>query len=296
MHNILITGVNGFLGNYLVRLLLSKKHHVLGVGKGSSRVDVNQAGFNYLELDFTRQGDVTQVIDHYRPSVIIHAGAMTKPDECELNRQAAYVTNVQGTINLLAAASVHNAHFIQVSTDFVFRGNKEVYTEDDPGDPVNYYGETKLLAEEAVKQYKGKWSMVRTILVYGQPKAGRQNILTNVAEALKNGKVLNMYCDQTRTPTYVEDLAAGIASVAAKQATGIFHLSGEEQFTPYDLAIRVADHLNLNKSLINSVTSDTFKQPALRPPRTIFDLTKAKKELGYQVTPFSEGLKRTFAD
>ena len=92
----------------------------------------------------------------------------------------------------------------------------------------------------------------------------------------------------------MEDLAKGIVGIAVKKANGIYHLSGEELFTPYELACIVGDYLNLDKNLINPVTAETFKQPALRPPATIFDLTKASKELDYHPIPFKEGLRRTF--
>jgi dTDP-4-dehydrorhamnose reductase len=132
---------------------------------------------------------------------------MSKPDECELNQEAAYQTNVKGTEYLLEAAVLCKSYFLFVSTDFVFAGTSLHYKEDDSLDPVNYYGETKMLAEAAVEKYPFSWSIVRTILVYGKPMSGRQNILTNVAAALQRGEPLRIFSDQTRTPTYVEDLA-----------------------------------------------------------------------------------------
>lgn len=294
MQTVLLTGVNGFTGHYLVEQLVEKGFKVIGTGKGDCRLSFSHKNFIYAPLNFTDKESVEQAFQMYQPDTLIHSGAMTKPDECELNKDAAFKVNVKGTDYLLNAAASRQCHFIYVSTDFIFSGDKEIYTEDDKGNPVNYYGHTKLLAEEKVKQYPFDWSIVRTSLVYGNPKAGRQNILTNVATALKNGQVLNMYHDQRRKPTYVEDLARGIVCIAEKKANGIYHLSGEELFTPYELACMVADYLNLNKNLINPVTAETFKQPALRPPATIFDLTKAIKELDYHPIPFKEGLQRTF--
>jgi dTDP-4-dehydrorhamnose reductase len=97
-----------------------------------------------------------------------------------------------------------------------------------------------------------------------------------------------------RTPTYVGDLAAGIISVIEKKARGIFHLSGEEVLTPYQMAIRAADYLKLDSSLINKVTAANFSQPAKRPAKTGFIIEKAKRQLDYEPISFEEGLKKTF--
>lgn len=294
MQKIVITGVNGFVGNYLAEALVEKKYFVIGTGKDSCRLNIPDKNFFYESLDFTNEQAVTSLIEKHKPAVIVHAGAISKPDDCELNKEKAFLVNVKGTQHLLSAASAYKSHFIYLSTDFIFSGNDEVYTETDKGKPVNYYGETKLQAEAEVIQYPYDWTVVRTVLVYGHPKAGRQNLLTNVANALKNGQPLNIYNDQFRTPTYVEDLVKGIVSIIEKRATGVYHLSGEDLLTPYQMACAVADYLNLNKELINSVTADTFQQPALRPPRTVFDLSKAKKDLDYKATSFNEGLRKTF--
>lgn len=294
MQKVLITGVNGFVGSYLAEQLVQKGYSIMGTAKGESRLTLNTGNFTYKPLDFTDNNEVDNVLATYSPDVVIHCGAMSKPDECELNREKAYLVNVFGTKKLLSAAANLKAHFVHLSTDFVFSGKGDVYKEEDSGDPVNYYGQTKLQAEAEVISYPFDWTVVRTVLVYGHPKAGRQNILTNVANALHEGKELNIYNDQFRTPTYVEDLVRGIVSIVERRATGVYHLSGEDILTPYQMARAVADYLNLNKELIKLVTAETFEQPALRPPRTVFDLSKAKKDLDYRATSFEEGLRKTF--
>jgi dTDP-4-dehydrorhamnose reductase len=160
--------------------------------------------------------------------------------------------------------------------------------------PVNFYGKTKAEAEDAVKEYEFDWAIVRTSLVYGVPVTGRGNLLTVVKEKLEKGEEYKVVDDQVRTPTYVEDLAAGIVSIIEKKATGIYHLSGEEVLTPYDMACQTADYLQLDSTLIKKVTAANFSQPARRPLRTNFIIDKAKKELGYQPVNFQTGLKKTF--
>jgi dTDP-4-dehydrorhamnose reductase len=95
---------------------------------------------------------------------------------------------------------------------------------------------------------------------------------------------------QWRTPTLAEDLAQGCWLLAQCGALGIYHLSGAEMLTPYDMALRVADHFGLDKSLIERVNASTFSQPARRPARTGFYIDKACRELGYRPRTFAEGI------
>ena len=114
-------------------------------------------------------------------------------------------------------------------------------------------------------------------------------------EKLEKGVEYSVVDDQVRTPTYVEDLAKGIVSIIEKKATGIFHLSGKDVMTPYQMAIKTAGHLGFNSSLIKRVTASSFTQPAKRPAKTGFIIDKARKELGYEPLSFEEGLKKTFS-
>jgi dTDP-4-dehydrorhamnose reductase len=131
-------------------------------------------------------------------------------------------------------------------------------------------------------------------MVYGKPLPGRNNILGIVKEKLEKGEEYRVVNDQVRTPTYVEDLAEGIARIIEKKATGIFHLSGTDVLTPYEMALRTAVFLGLDSSLLKKVTADVFSEPAKRPLKTGFNINKAMRELGYHPVPFEEGLRRTF--
>ena len=293
---ILVTGANGLLGQVLVKKLLEKNYTVVATGKGPSRLIVAALeNFTYHELDITDGPAVENFIVEERPSLIVHAAAMTHVDQCELNKQDCYNINVTATRFLIDAAKLVKCRFIFVSTDFIFDGSSGPYKEDDEPSPVNYYGSTKLVAEKAVMESGLHWAIARTILVYGvAPTTGRTNIVSWVKQSLENGTPIKMVTDQYRTPTFVHDLANGIVLMIEKNATGIYHLSGEEQMTPYEMAVATAKFFGLDQGLISTSLSPDIKQPALRPPRTGFDISKAKKELGYKPTSFIDGLREIF--
>jgi dTDP-4-dehydrorhamnose reductase len=292
---ILITGANGFIGHYLCELLLAKGHEVIATGKGGCRLPFEgRAGFTYAKMDFTDHYAVHDSFEKFKPEIVVHGGAISKPDDSELNQWNAYVVNVEGTLSLLANASELKSHFIFISTDFVFSGEGGPYSEEDERAPVNYYGKTKMEAEDAVGEYEFDWAIVRTVLVYGKPQTGKANLLSVVQEKLSKGEPYHVVDDQTRTPTYVTDLAAGIVSIIEKRAKGIYHLSGPDILTPYQMALQAASHLGFDQSLIRRVTAADFSQPAKRPPSTRFNIDKARRELNYHPISFAEGLKKTF--
>ena len=290
---ILVTGANGLLGQTITRQLLEKKYDVVATGRGPDRAEVTpSATVHYKSIDITDGPAIEQFIIENKPSVIVHAAAMTQVDQCELHKQECYNINVTATRFIIDAAKATGARFILVSTDFIFDGNEGPYKEDAEPAPVNYYGSTKMVAEKAVMESGLDYAIARTILVYGVvPATGRSNIIGFVRESLEQNKPIKMVTDQVRTPTFVEDLARGIILIIEKNGRGIYHLSGEQQMTPYDIAIETAKYFGLDGSLIAKSTSDEIKQPAVRPPKTGFDISKAKKELGYQPRTFQEGLE-----
>ncbi|HEX2533700.1 MAG TPA: SDR family oxidoreductase, partial [Chitinophagaceae bacterium] len=222
---VLVTGANGFVGYYLVERLLQRGFPVTATGRGACRLPFTQEAFRYRSLDFTDRLAVEELLAEEKPGAIIHSGALSKPDECEQDRAAAFRTNVAGTQLLLEGAEQQGVPFHFLSTDFVFSGAADSYGEEDLRDPVNYYGETKRLAEEAVMAYPHPWSIVRTVLVYGAPRQNRGNLLTVVANGLNEGRTLRIFTDQLRTPTYVEDLAEALVRILERKATGIYHIS-----------------------------------------------------------------------
>lgn len=287
---ILVTGSNGLLGQKLCGLLdKSEGVELIATARGKSAIPISRG--IYTSLDITNKEDVTRVITKHRPDIVINTAAMTQVDQCETDRETCWQANVIAVEYLVKACEEIGCHLIHVSTDFIFDGSHGPLTENEVPNPVNYYGESKLAGEQVIQRSKLQWTIVRTVLVYGiTADLSRSNIVLWVKKSLEDGKTINVVNDQWRTPTLAEDLAMGCYLAAMKKAMGIYHISGEEMMTPYDIAINTADFFKLNRALINPTDSNTFKQPAARPLKTGFDISKAKKQLGYQPHSFTEGL------
>lgn len=292
---ILITGANGLLGQNAVKQFVNEGYEVFATGRGPSRLPSFDRAYTYLDIELTDANRIFREVVSIRPDVILHTAAMAQPDDCELNRTACYDSNVNATRYLTEVAGTIDARLVFLSTDFIFSGENGPYEEEDIPAPVNYYGQTKWEAEQYVMQGKMSWAIVRTVLVYGNILQGtRSNIVTWVKENLEKKRHIKVVSDQVRTPTFVEDLAHGIQLIIEKEKKGIYHISGKEVLTPFDIAIQVADYFGLDKSLMERVNADTFTQPARRPLKTGFLIDKAERELGYQPVSFVEGIRRIY--
>jgi dTDP-4-dehydrorhamnose reductase len=292
---ILVTGANGLLGGFLVPELVKAGHEVLATGLGPCRLsDVAGGAYRYATLDITDAMMVFESVDSFSPDAIVHAAAVTQADDCEKDPVRCWTVNVTASRFIVDAAKMKRAFMIFISTDFVFDGAMGPYREEDATGPVNYYGCSKLAAEKSVLSASSDSAVVRTVLVYGpSPNMARSSLMGWVARNLREGRTIRVVSDQIRTPTFAGDLARGIRKVVEQKASGLWHLSGRDVLTPYEMAVRTADMLGLDKSLMERVDAATFSQPARRPLRTGFIIEKARRELGYDPVSFEEGLRRT---
>lgn len=296
MKKILVTGSNGLLGQKLVyKLKENNTLKLIAASKGDNRL-INKTGYEYTVLDITDEIAVNNTIQKYLPDVIIHTAAMTNVDACENQKEVCYKTNtlaVQYIVSALekAKSNSYNPHLIHVSTDFIFDGKAGPYKEDAAANPLSYYGSCKNEAEKIVMNSNIHWAIARTIIVYGvADNMSRSNVVLWVKQSLEQGKPIQVVDDQFRCPTLAEDLAQGCILIAEKNKRGIYHTSGKDFMSIYELACRVADFFNLDKRLITPVKSSSLNQPAMRPPRTGFIIDKAVQELGYAPHSFEEGL------
>ncbi len=295
MKTILITGSNGLVGQHLVSLFKQDSgYHIFATSRGANRL-YDQDGYTYLSVDLLDAVAVEQLVLSIQPDIIIHSAALSLPDYCEQHMVDCWNTNVTATRFLIEAAKKAASFFLLLSTDFVFDGLNGPYSEQDTPNPVNYYGSSKVAAEKAVQESGLQWAIARTILVYGLADShSRKTIVTLVKEGLESGKMLRLVNDQFRTPTLVTDLAKGCKNICDGEKTGIFHLSGREWFTPYEMGLAIAKHLNLDHLLITATDRHEFKEIAQRPPKTGFILDKAENELHYQPHTLAEGLQHIF--
>ena len=292
MIKVVITGSNGLLGQSLLNLLLKDKdsYQVYGFSRGKNRS--GREDFNYISIDITEKEELDKKLEQIQPDYIINTAAMTQVDDCETNKQACDILNVDVVKWMTRFASKSKTHIIHLSTDFIFDGKKGYYKETDKPNPLSYYGLSKLKSEQVLKDSKINFTILRTILVYGKVfDMSRSNIVLWVREMLEKNKEITIVDDQYRMPTYVEDLAMACKIAMDKKALGIYHISSNTLLSVYEIAQQIAETFDLNKNLIKPISTSTLNQTAPRPAKTGFDLSKTNNELRFYPKSFKEDLQ-----
>lgn len=292
MLKILVTGSNGLLGQTLTHLITStNRAELIASSKGKDRY-TGPGKYHYVELDIADKSQLLDVVSNHNPDVIINAAAVTNVDTCHIERNTCHLLNTEAVKYLVEICEARSVQLIHLSTDFVFDGQSGPYSEEDKPNPISYYGESKAEAERVIQDSTSSWAILRTILVYGvTANMSRSNIVLWAKSALQNGEIVKAVNDQWRMPTLALDLAEACLLVAEKKATGIFHISGKDMMTVHELVMQVADFWNLDKSLIQPISSQALNQEAKRPLKTGFVLDKAIHMLGYKPHSFLEGLE-----
>jgi dTDP-4-dehydrorhamnose reductase len=237
---------------------------------------------DYPEIDFANVDDLRQKVAELRPDVIVNAAAYTDVDKAESERTKAFSINATAPQILAEQAKALRGAFIHYSTDYVFDGAKRVpYVEDDVGNPLNVYGESKLAGEEAVKAVGGTFLIMRTAWVYSLRGSG---FVTKVLQWARNHETLRIVDDQVSNPTWARVLAELTSQILARgdhylqERSGLYHVAGSGYASRFEWAQEI---LSLDrkpdeqtaKAVVTAKTSD-IPTPARRPLFSALDCDK----------------------
>lgn len=270
---LLVTGASSLPGYRTVEEALKKGFEVVAVHL-SHPVPLEHEKLKKVQLDLTDFAAVHGLVSEEKPDVIVHMAALGDVDLCERDHALAWRVNVDATVVLAKAAESVKAYLLYLSTDYVFDGVKGMYTESDPPNPVNYYGLTKMAGEVAVKTACGQWCIVRASSIYGLGP-GRKNFARFLVERLSRGEPVKALSDQYTSPTHARLLAKAVLELVEKRASGIHHVVGE-RMSRYEFALKVAEALGFDRSLISPSRMEEFKWLARRPVDSSLSFEKTK--------------------
>lgn len=290
--NFFITGANGQLGRDLIHELISRGLECIGSDLGENFTGTEKC--KYIQLDITNYEKVEEAIKKFMPDRIIHCAAWTAVDaaEDEANKNKVYAVNVTGTENIARACKEINSVMTYISTDYIFDGTGEkAWTpEDENFAPLNFYGETKLKGEFAVKKYLEKFFIVRIAWVFG-PHGN--NFVKTMLKIAENHDTLRVVNDQIGTPTYTPDLSRLLADINLTEKFGIYHATNEGGFISwYDFAKEIFSQARLNINVIPVSSSEYGLSKAKRPFNSRLDKSKLRSS-GFDLLPdWRDALRR----
>ena len=215
-------------------------------------------------------------------------------DEERRGKKTAWAVNVYGTQNIVDACEKSKKKLIYISTDFVFDGFRPPvggYKEEDIPSPINWYGKTKHEGEKIVKNSSASWIIARIAYPY-RANFARNDFARAILKRLQDQKPVAAVTDHIFTPTFIDDIAFAFGVLIKSNSRGISHAVGSESLTPYDAAILIAKHFNLDQKLIVKTTrAEFFKNRAPRPFHLALKNDKIRR-LGVKMRGFEEGLQQ----
>lgn len=270
---ILVTGANGRLGSYLV-------DHLKHLGHTPTGVDIE-------EMDIGDPEAVDVVFRQSQPELVIHCAALTAVDYCAEHPDEALQINGFGTQTVARACLVHDAALMYISTNEVFDGrSNRSYLEYDQTNPVNAYGYSKWVGEQAVRELVSRHYVVRTSWLFAH---GGGNFIHAILKRAQQQESLRVVINEIGSPTYNNDLVHAIGRLLAADSYGTFHLANEGYTSRYNFARRALDLAGFEHVPVERVTLAEF-QRASRPPEYAALKNTAAAQLGIRLRPWEEAL------
>ena len=277
MKKILVTGANGQLGSELKEL---SSHY--------SQFEWVFADRSVLDLSDLKA--ISQVLDEIQPQIIINCAAYTAVDKAESETELAYILNHQVVAVLAQWTNANDCQFLHISTDYVFDGNSNIaLTETAPTGPINVYGQTKLVGEQACLRENPNAIIIRTSWVYSSFGA---NFVKTMSRLMQERDRLNVVNDQIGSPTYAADLAQAMMTIITHSnwQAGIYNYSNEGEISWYEFALAIQEIGGFDCQIIGIPSAD-YPTPARRPKYSLLDKSKIATTFGVVVPGYRESLK-----
>jgi dTDP-4-dehydrorhamnose reductase len=246
------------------------------------------------KLDITKDAIIAEAVAGYRPDVIINCAAYNLVDQAEQEREKAFAVNALGPWHLALAAARKKATLVHFGSDYVFDGRKEngPYTEDDPANPLNQYGLSKLSGEEKIRESCDDFLIFRLSWVYGD---GKQNFIHKLTEWARSQEYLKIACDEFSVPTYTGMVVDMTLRSLDAGMRGTFHLTNGGFCSRYEWATFILDRLGVKKFVL-PVSMDAFRLPASRPKFSAMSNVKLSDKVGVKIDTWEEAVESFLRD
>lgn len=281
MKKILVIGSRGQLGNELQDL--AKEYP-------SFRFSF----YDVAEMDIVNKELVDEGIRTLKPDYLINCAAYTAVDKAETEKDLAFAINSDAVKNLALACKANGVKFMHISTDYVFDGTaQEPYSEDNPVNPTNVYGLSKLKGEQQASRNDKDVIIIRTAWVYS---TYGNNFVKTMLRLMKTKPEISVVADQEGSPTYAHDLAAAILHIisSGKWVPGIYHFTNEGVISWFDFAGEIKN-LSGSSCIIHPITTEQYPTPATRPKYSVLDKTKIQQIFDVKLKSWKESLQKCLA-
>lgn len=283
----LVTGASGLLGANFVLAARARGIAVTGV---HHRHPIVFPGCDSVRADITDRGVVQELCRSLKPRSIVHCAAVTDVDWCEDHPLDTKRQNVDATEFLATAAHECGAAFLYISTDAVFDGKRGQYTEADQPSPVNEYGRSKLLGEQAAVSVAPHSLVLRTNM-YGWNAQAKASLAEWALRKLERGEETPGFEDAVFAPLLVNDLSTIMLDLLSRGTTGLYHAGASDSCSKYQFIRQIAQEFRLDASRVYPTTMESARFRAPRPRNTALVSDKCAAECGVHFPSVADGLR-----
>ena len=271
MKTVLVTGASGFLG-WNVSRYCPPDWRIVGT------YHLHRNGLfpksEYVQLDLTDKNQIWRVLKNVKPDAVFHLAACSSTNYCEENPGETYPVNVTATANLAEMCADRHVRLVFTSSEQVFDGSRDYYSETDLPDPRNEYGKQKSEAESRIMTIYPEAAIARISVLYGPSSQVAPGFLQEWLDAWQKFFPVTAFHDEFRTFLSSASAVDGLFTLLNQGASGIFHLGGANPFSRYDFALLARDIFQLPVAPIESRSQREVEMPAYRPPRLLLNNAK----------------------
>jgi dTDP-4-dehydrorhamnose reductase len=223
------------------------------------------------------------------PDIVVNTAAIADIDFAEQDKDTAALTNIAGAVNIAKVCAARKIRYIFFSSDAVFDGKADSYSEDDQLNPVNYYGQTKAEAETQILKIAPRSVILRISLVLGFPLEKGNSYVAKLKKSLENNEIIQAPTDIIRTPVDVITLSNVVLELAENNFSGILHIGCLEKVNRFVLTQMIARDLGFSvDNVIPKETSIEIQGKAPRHKNGILNVSKASKVLATPMLTLNE--------
>jgi dTDP-4-dehydrorhamnose reductase len=282
---VLITGGSGLLGlNWANEL---RHSHQVTLGVHSRAVSMPGVAIERVSLESV--DNLLSALDRVRPDCVVHAAGLTSVEDCEANPCLAHHVNVELAENVATACARRGVKLAHMSTDHVFGGSGQLFTEDACIKPINTYGKTKAEAEARV-QYACPEALVIRTNFYGWGPAHRQSFSDWIIKNLVSGQQLTLFRDVFYSPIIISRLVSVVHQLFECSASGLFHVVGDDRISKHDFGLQLASVFGLDASLISAGSINAQPSLVIRPHDMSLSNRKVSETLNIRIGGVHEHL------
>lgn len=285
----LLIGSDGLLGSYWLKKF-SELYPTEEI-KGTTRRTSVSNDKVFLDLSQDVAANFEIIMKSYKPEEVVYLAGITNVEDCERDKKSALSMNAEIPAAMAKICHENSVKFLYISTDHLFGDSGAFFTEEEPTVLVNFYAQSKKIAEDMVLKNHPGALIIRTNF-YGKSIAIKPSFTDWIEKNLKEGTEIKMGDDIYFNPIFMGDLVKASHMLLDKNLSGIYNVTSDDRLSKFEFATQYAKYFGLNFNLIKHFSQREFPREVRRPSEMSLSNSKMKKAIGLEVGKTLDGFEK----